>query len=151
MEKGLGAASIRGRRLLVPLKGGDFSREVINRETAIIRGNTVYPSYIFSSRNASFPFETYLNILLDLFCPKTNNEKIQNFWPKSRANLLQKFKFSNYIKSPKSLWSRNAPSYLKHLCLLHPKNKQWKNSTFSTKIVDPSNTLDRTLRHRNAD
>ena len=29
MEKGLGAASIRGRRLLVPLKGGDFSREVI--------------------------------------------------------------------------------------------------------------------------
>ena len=79
MEKGLGAASIRGRRLLVPLKGGDFSREVINRETAIIRGNTVYPSAIFSSRNASFPFETYLNILLDLFCPKTNNEKIQNF------------------------------------------------------------------------
>ena len=49
---------MRGRRLLVPLKGGDFSREVINRETAIIRGNTVYPSDIFSSRNASFPFET---------------------------------------------------------------------------------------------
>ena len=56
MEKGLGGggAIIRGRRLLFPSKGGDYSREVINRGTAIIRGNTVYPSDIFSSRNASF-------------------------------------------------------------------------------------------------
>ena len=93
MEKGLGgggwgaAVIIRGRRLLFPSKGGDYSREVINRGTAIIRGNTctVYPSDIFSSRNASFPFETYLNIILGLFCPKTNNGKNSKFLTKIKG------------------------------------------------------------------
>ena len=76
MEKGLGGgAIIRGRRLLFPSKGGNNSRDVINRGIAIIRGNTVYPSDISSSGNASFPFETYLNILLEKFF----YEKIQNF------------------------------------------------------------------------
>ena len=45
-EKGCGgggAAIIRERRLFLifPSKGGDYSREAINRGTAIIQGNTV--------------------------------------------------------------------------------------------------------------
>ena len=40
---GGGGAIIRGRRLFLIFssKGGDYSREAINRGTAIIRGNTV--------------------------------------------------------------------------------------------------------------
>ena len=79
MEKGLAGGEYSREAIISSVKRGRFFEGGDNRETAIIRGNTVYPSDIFSSRNASFPFETYLNILLDLFCPKTNYEKIQNF------------------------------------------------------------------------
>ena len=43
MAEGRGAI-IRGRRLFLIFrsKGGDYSREAINRGTAIIRGNTVF-------------------------------------------------------------------------------------------------------------
>ena len=131
-----GAAIIRGRRLLFPSKGGDYSRDVINRGTAIVRGNTVYPSNISSSRNASFPFETYLNILLSLFCPKTNIEKIPSFWPKSRAKALphwRREKMNPDIRKIDILCNVTNKKFARHFenhrCMAwrHTGSDQWTN------------------------
>ena len=46
MARGGGRAIIRGRQLfkIFRSRGGDYSREAINRGMAIIQGNTVLPS-----------------------------------------------------------------------------------------------------------
>ena len=88
---GGGVAIIRGRRLFLIFssKGGDYSREAINRGAAIIRGNTVlHKMLIFGYVKTENRWKK--NSCTTFWCKKTFLHS-----PKAKKKILDKTKLPN--------------------------------------------------------